>query len=106
MDLSIIIPSYNTKELLRECLLSIIGQDIEKITYEIIVVDNNSKDSSCEMLEKEFPKVILIKNKENLGFSKANNLGIKKTKGRYVLFLNSDTIVNEKVLETIEQLLA
>lgn len=98
-DLSIIIISYNTKQFLKDCLLSIIKNTPKKIKAEIIVVDNYSTDGSSDLIEKEFPSVVLIKNKENLGFSKANNIGVKHSKGRYVLFLNSDTVVYPKTLE-------
>lgn len=97
VDLSIIIVSYNTEELLRKCLQSVYGDlNSSKISpgFEIIVVDNASKDKSVEMVKKEFQGVEVIENKENLGFSKANNIGVKKSKGNYVLFLNSDTVIN------------
>lgn len=98
MDLSIIIVSYNTKDLLKECLDSIYKTS-KGFSFEIIVSDNASKDGSPEMVKEKFKDVILISNNENLGFSKANNLGVKKSKGRYVLFLNSDTVVSENTLE-------
>lgn len=87
---SIIILSYNTKALLKTCLDSIY-KNIKSIEFEVIVVDNASKDESCKMVKSEFPKVILIENKINLGFSKGINIGAKKAKGTYLLFLNSDT---------------
>ncbi len=92
IDLSIIIVSYNTLDFLKECIESI-EKNTEKFNYEIIVVDNISSDNSVEMVKKEFPQVLLIESSENLGFSKANNLGVKKSKGRYILFLNPDTLV-------------
>ncbi len=98
IDLSIVIVSYNTKDFLKSCIESIYKTS-GSLNPEIIVVDNNSQDGSSEMVLKEFKNVILIKNKDNLGFSKANNIGVKKTSGRYVLFLNSDTVVYEKTLE-------
>lgn len=100
IDLSIIIVSYNTKEFLKECLISIFNNK-ENLNIEIIVIDNASSDGSVDLIKKEFPKTILIQNKKNLGFAKANNLGIKKAKGKYVLFLNSDTVLRSNVLETI-----
>ena len=100
LDLSIIIVSYNTKEFLRDCLNSII-KTISGVTYEVIVVDNASKDGSFEFVKNNFPKIKLIKNRENLGFSKANNLGVKKASGEYILFLNSDTVVKENTLKTM-----
>lgn len=100
IDLSIVIVSYNTKDFLIKCIQSIeeTGKDF---TYEIIVVDNASNDGSAELVKEKFKDVILVANKENLGFSKANNIGIKKTTGRYVLFLNADTIVYPITLKTM-----
>lgn len=92
-NLSIIIVSYNTNEVLRECLASVFGTIDNSVDAEIIVVDNASSDGSCEMIRKEFPETILIENKKNVGFSKANNKGVEKSSGKYVLFLNSDTLV-------------
>ena len=99
IDLSIIIVSYNTKEFIKK-LLSSIENISGSIEYEVIVVDNASSDGSVQMLKEKFPKVKLIANKDNLGFSKANNLGIKKaTKSRYILFLNPDTLVEKGTIE-------
>ncbi len=81
-DVSIVIASYNTRELLRERLKS--------LQWQIIVVDNASFDGSAEMVKKEFPNVDLIKNQQNAGFAKANNQGIQRTKSHYVLLLNTD----------------
>lgn len=99
MDLSIVIVSYNTTDLLRDCLKSIYN-NTKNINFEVWVVDNQSKDGSPEMVEKEFPQVKLIKNSINGGFSQANNLAIKQCKNSsYVLILNPDTIVPERTLE-------
>ena len=98
VDLSIIIVSFNTKIFLEECIRSI-KKTAKGFTYEIIVVDNASKDGSSELIKNKFKDIILIENKENLGFSKANNLGIQKASGRYILFLNSDTLVYENTLK-------
>ena len=97
MDVSIIIVSYNTCVLLRDCLISM-HEKTHGVTYEILVVDNASIDDSCAMLEKEFPKVSLIRNRENLGFSKANNQAIKESRGDYVLLLNSDTVIENNAV--------
>ena len=94
-DLSIIIVSYNTKEIITTCINSVID-NTKGTNYEIIVVDNGSKDGSLERLrklEKKHPQIKLITSKTNLGFGKANNLGAKKAKGKYLLLLNSDTII-------------
>jgi len=100
LDLSIIIISFNTKEYLINCINSIYNT-IKNLNYEIIVVDNASADGSPEMIEATFGDLKLIKNKENLGFAKANNQGIKVAKGNYLLLLNSDTIVPEGTIETL-----
>ena len=92
MDLSIIIVNYNTNKLLANTIQSVINT-VASIKYEIIVVDNASIDGSIEMLKQQYPQVNLIENKDNLGFPKANNIGIKEATGRYILLLNSDTIV-------------
>ena len=98
MDLSIIIVNYNTSKLIIQALNSVY-KNSKNINFEIIVVDNASKDDSVEMIKKHFPQVILIQNNENLGFSKANNIAIKRSIGEYILLLNSDTIVMEDTLE-------
>jgi len=98
--LSIIIPSYNTKKLLRDCLTSIYKQTKE-IKFEIIVVDNGSKDGSVEMVKKKFPKVKLIALSKNMGYGRANNLGAKKAKGEWLLFLNSDTKIINQAIDVI-----
>lgn len=92
MDVSIIIVNYNTKELTRNCLKSIYEHTYD-IDFEVIVSDNGSTDGSIEMIKSEFPQVILIENKVNLGFGAANNRGLKIAKGKYVFYLNSDTIL-------------
>lgn len=97
MDLSIIIVSYNTAELLEQCLLSI-KTAVIKLKSEVFVVDNNSRDETVQMVKEDFPWVKLIANSKNLGFSKANNLAIKKAVGKYVLILNPDTEVFEDTL--------
>jgi hypothetical protein len=101
-DLSIIIVSYNTRNLLQECLRSIF-QETKGLEFEVIVVDNASTDGSREMLEQEFPQVKRIYNSENKGFAAANNQGITKADGEYVLLLNSDTkILDGAVFKTVE----
>src|SRR4029078_13551411 len=98
-DLSIIIVNYNAKEFLRECITSLKENVSEEIEYEVFVVDNNSPDDSADMVRKEFPFINLIANSDNKGFSAANNQGVKKSKGRYVLFLNPDTVIYKDTLE-------
>ena len=93
IDLSIIILNYNTKDLLRDCLKSVKKAEKDSFRYQIIVVDNASTDSSAEMVKENFLWVELVVNKKNVGFAAGNNRGIKKSTGRYVLFLNPDTLV-------------
>ncbi|MDD5772178.1 MAG: glycosyltransferase family 2 protein [bacterium] len=97
MDLSVVIVNTNTRDMLRDCLKSIF-QETKGIEYEVIVSDNNSTDGSKEMMEREFPEVIIIKSSGNMGFSGANNLGFGISKGRYILALNPDTIVLKTAL--------
>lgn len=78
---------YNTKDFLRNCLKSVYERTFE-VNYEIIVVDNASSDNSCQMIENEFPQVLLIKSQKNLGFGRGNNLGINQAKGKYIFLLN------------------
>ncbi len=94
MDLSIIIVSYNVRYFLEQLLYSI-EKAIHDTQCEIIVVDNNSIDDTLSMIKNGFPKVQLIENKDNPGFSVANNQGLKQATGKYILFLNPDTLVSE-----------
>lgn len=100
MDLSIIIVSFNTKKLTTDCLKSI-EKEGSKIKIEVLVVDNNSSDGSKEAL-RDFKtdkfKFIAIFNESNDGYAKANNQGIKLAKGKYILLLNSDTLVHKNSL--------
>ncbi len=93
MDLSIIIVNYKTLELTSNCLDSIYEANMKGIDFEVIVVDNASEDGSIEAIEGHYPQVKIIKNSENLGFSKANNMGIRSSVADFILLLNSDTIV-------------
>lgn len=96
--LSIIIVNWNTKELIRNCLKSLITR-VGEVPYEIIVVDNASTDESVDMIKKEFPSVKLIVNKTNYGFSKANNQGAIVSRGQFILFLNPDTLIHNNVID-------
>lgn len=98
MKLSIIIVNWNTKKLLEDCLNSIFDNS-PSFEFEVIVVDNASIDESSQMVTDYFPFVKLIYNDSNKGFSYANNRGIEKSIGQYILLLNSDTIVFKKALE-------
>ena len=94
MKLSIVIVNYNVKYFLEQCLHTA-SKAASKLSSEIIVVDNDSVDGSCRMVEEKFPEVVLIANKENVGFSKANNQAMRISKGEYILLLNPDTVVEE-----------
>ena len=94
MKLSVIIVNYNVRYFLELCLRSV-KSALVSIDAEIIVVDNNSSDESCEMVSELFSEVTLISNKENVGFSKANNQGVAVAQGKYVCILNPDTVVAE-----------
>lgn len=100
VDLSIIIVSWNVRELLKECLASIYKYTTD-ITFEVFVVDNASSDGSAEMVCESFPQVNLIRNKLNLGFAKANNQAIRISKGRYIALLNPDTLLIEDVFSSL-----
>lgn len=100
VDISIIIVSWNTRDILYDCIKSISSQTWD-IDYETIAVDNASTDSSANMIKKNFPSAILIENSENRGFAAANNQGIAIAKGRYVLLLNSDTVVLDSAISKI-----
>ena len=101
MKLSVIIVNYNTKEYLKECIRSILS-NLKGVGHEIIVVDNASHDRSVEMLNKEFPKIKLIKNKKNIGFGKACNQGFKLSKGGFIFLLNPDTrLIDDSIVRMI-----
>lgn len=103
IDVSIIIVSYNTKDILLECIQSIVST-AKDVRYEIIIVDNASVDGTVEEISNiKFPisNIKFIQNKENLGFSKANNIGVGKATGKYILFLNSDTVVHKDTIKTM-----
>lgn len=104
MDLSVIILSYNVRYLLESCLDSVI-QATQHLTSEILVVDNASSDGSAIMVKSKYPKIKLIVNESNLGFSKANNIGVAHASGDYILILNPDTIVPETTVSYCHQYL-
>ena len=100
MVLSIIIPNRNGKDLLRNCLNSIYTHP-PICEYEIIVVDDASRDGSPEMVKKEFSKIPVIVNQENCGFAYSTNRGIEKSRGKYILLLNNDTLALENSLNSL-----
>lgn len=97
VDLSIIIPSYNTRQLLMACLSSIYKST--KTPFEIIIVDNASTDGTVQEIEQKYKDIKLIKNKMNLGFARAVNQGLKEAKGQYPLILNSDTEILDEAID-------
>jgi GT2 family glycosyltransferase len=101
IDLSVVIVNFNTEKLTRTALQTVFASQLGRYTLEVIVCDNGSTDGSVAMVKKEFPQVILIQNKKNLGFAAGNNPGIKRARGRYVLLLNTDTEVPSETLRTM-----
>lgn len=100
MQLSVIILNYNVRYFLEQCVASV-QEALTNIDSEIIVVDNQSSDDSCEMIRSRFTGVKLIKNNSNLGFPKGNNIGVAQANGKYICILNPDTVVAEDTFEKI-----
>ena len=98
MDLSVIVVSYNTRQLLDDCLASLFAAEAPVEGVEVIVVDNASTDGSVEMVAQKYPQAVLLAGDQNLGFSAANNRGAAVAGGDYLLFLNSDTVVGADAL--------
>ncbi len=102
VDVTVVIVSYNTREITRNCLASIYAKTTG-VRFEVFVVDNGSRDGSPEMVHAEFPRARLIETGRNLGFGPANNLAYRQSRGRYVFFLNNDTLlVNNAILQFFE----
>jgi GT2 family glycosyltransferase len=99
MNVSIIIVSYNTKALLRQCLQSVF-EKTQDMAFEVIVVDNSSHDGSPQMMREEFPAVTFVES-ENKGFGHANNVGAKYAQGKYLFFLNPDTILRNNAVKIL-----
>lgn len=102
IDISIIIVTWNGKEFLDKCLQSIFD-NVSNCRFETIVVDNASIDGAPDLVKEKYPQVRLIRNSENLGFAKANNIGIKESTGEYVCLINSDVVVLKNCLELMCQ---
>ncbi|MBN1984461.1 MAG: glycosyltransferase family 2 protein [Chitinivibrionales bacterium] len=103
-DLSIIIVNWNTEEMLKNCLQSILDTK-QELSVQIVVVDNNSHDGSRDMVSQLFPSVELYNSGANIGFARANNLGLTKCGGEFILFLNPDTIICPNALQTMLHIL-
>lgn len=102
-ELSIIIVNYNGLKYLKDCLDSL-DDKLKEIPNEIIIIDNNSKDESCEYITTNYPKVKLINSKINYGFGKGNNEAVKRAQGNYLLLINNDTIVLDSLQPVLEYL--
>ena len=98
MDLTISMVSWNVKEYLNNCLKSIYDT-VNNLSFEVIMVDNNSNDGTAQMVKNQFPFIKLIENKRNCGFAVANNQAIKQASGKYILLLNPDTIILPGTIE-------
>lgn len=99
-DLSIIIINWNTRQLLVDCIASIF-QTVRQATFEIFVVDNGSADGSVEAVTRHYAGVIVIANRHNEGFARANNKAIRRMEGRFAVLLNSDTVLTENALDSM-----
>jgi GT2 family glycosyltransferase len=100
MDLSVIILTYNNREVLKACIDSVV-KATKALKYEIIVVDNASSDGTMDMVRGSFPQAKIVLNAMNVGFSKANNKGIKASSGKYVCLLNDDVVVLDGAFDTL-----
>lgn len=103
LKLSIIIVNYNSFSYLQKCLQSLYNSNFPGNQYEIILIDNASSDNSPQLIKKEFPGIKLISNKSNQGFARANNQGIEKSLGEYILLLNPDTVVSHNTLSRMAE---
>ncbi|MDD5687527.1 MAG: glycosyltransferase family 2 protein [Elusimicrobia bacterium] len=105
-ELSINIVNYNNRQYLLDCLKSIY-ENIHRVKFSVLVIDNNSTDNSTNLIQNKYPLVKILKNEKNIGFAKAHNIGFKLTDAKYILILNPDTLVVddsiEKMVEYLEQ---
>jgi GT2 family glycosyltransferase len=102
--ISVVTVTFNSAEYIRGCLDSL-ARSSAPLAVEHIVVDNGSRDASVEIVTREFPEAIVIRNEENRGFTAANNQGGAVARGRYVVFLNPDTLVPDGTLQTMLEIL-
>lgn len=104
--ISILTVSYNTKDILQQCLCSVFASQLAPgDNLEVVIVDNASVDGSADMVAQAFPKVNLVRNQENVGFAKANNQALAKSHGDYIFVLNPDTIVGPSVIADLKSVL-
>lgn len=103
IQLSVIIVNYNGLKYLKGCF-DALHDKLQDIPHEIIVTDNNSPDDSCTYIKDNYPNVVLIESKENLGFGKGNNVGVQQAKGQYLLLINNDTIVLNNLAPVLDVL--
>src|SRR5580704_2873140 len=101
IDIDVVVVNWNACKDLRVCLKSLEAAPKAIVSYNVWVVDNASSDGSAAMVKAEFPSVMLIQNKENVGFSRGNNQAIKASDGRYVLMLNSDAYIHAGALDAL-----
>lgn len=99
-DVSIVIVTYNNENIIGRCLKSLTEASLKRV-FEIIVVDNDSNDATVKTIREAFPTVLLLKNRENVGFAQAVNQGIQKTTSQNIILLNSDVLVNEAAMTTL-----
>jgi len=104
VQLSIVIVNYNSSPFLKRCLTSLYQSNLST-PFEVLVVDNNSPDDSVAMVRREFPQVILIENRENIGFARANNLALQRCRGESILFLNPDTVLLPGSIDTLVEVM-
>lgn len=100
VELSVIIVNYNGEKYLKDCFDSLY-QKLEGIVFEIIVVDNDSRDASCEFIKTHYPDIRLLETGDNLGFGRGNNYGVKHAQGAHILLLNNDTILKDSLLPVL-----
>lgn len=100
VDVSVVIVNWNTRDILGDCLRTIYEQT-RSVDFEVIVVDNASQDGSPEMVRSDYPQAMLLANGTNVGYAAANNQGIKTARGRYVLVLNSDTLILDGAIDSM-----
>jgi len=98
---SVIVLGYNGKEFLEECLSSLLDQDLPLAQYEVLYVDNGSRDGSPELVRQRFPQVAVLQLDRNYGYAEGNNTGLRNTRGELVIFLNQDTVVHRSWLRQL-----